>query len=147
MGNKPVLKPAEKCALVMEQFLRLLHDCGMDRGDVDLLNGRGPVAERLILDADVRLTQFTGSSKVAEHLLEVTKGKVKIEDAGFDWKILGPDVVQFPVQFYFIFLDFSRRQRDYPSAGGSNQDFGHCTIPTVGLYRKLVESLPPINQT
>lgn len=92
MGNKPVLKPAEKCALVMEQFLHLLHDCGMDTKDVDLLNCQGPVAERLILDADVRLTQFTGSSHVAERLLEVTKGKVKIEDAGFDWKILGPDV-------------------------------------------------------
>lgn len=23
------------------------------------------------------------------------KGKVKIEDAGFDWKILGPDVSEF----------------------------------------------------
>ena len=92
MGNKPVLKPAEKCALVMEQFLHLLHDAGMPKEDVDLLNCRGPVAERLILDADVRLTQFTGSSRVAEMLLEKTKGKVKIEDAGFDWKILGPDV-------------------------------------------------------
>jgi 1-pyrroline-5-carboxylate dehydrogenase len=25
-------------------------------------------------------------------LVELTKGKIKIEDAGFDWKILGPDV-------------------------------------------------------
>lgn len=92
MGNKPVLKPAEKCALVMEQFLHLLHDCGMDKADVDLLNCQGSVAEQLILDADVRLTQFTGSSRVAERLSEKTRGKVKIEDAGFDWKILGPDV-------------------------------------------------------
>ena len=92
MGNKPVLKPAEKCAVVMEQFIRLLHACGMDTSDVDLLNCQGPVAERLIVDANVRVTQFTGSSKVAEHLLQVTGGKVKIEDAGFDWKILGPDV-------------------------------------------------------
>ena len=36
----------------------------------------------------------------------------------------------------------------YPSsAGGRNLDFGRCTIPTEGLYRKLVESLPPINLT
>jgi len=26
-----------------------------------------------------------------------------------------------------------------PSAGGRNLDFCHCSIPTAGLYRKLVE--------
>jgi len=93
MGNKPVLKPAEKVAFVMEQFLHLLHDCGMPKEDVDLLNCQGPVAEELILSSPIRLTQFTGSSKIAEHLSRVTAGKVKIEDAGFDWKILGPDVL------------------------------------------------------
>lgn len=92
MGNKPVLKPAEKVAVVMEQFLHLLHECGMPKEDVDLLNCQGPVAEELIVKSPIRLTQFTGSSRVAERLLRVTCGKVKIEDAGFDWKILGPDV-------------------------------------------------------
>jgi 1-pyrroline-5-carboxylate dehydrogenase len=92
MGNKPVIKPAEKCALVMEQFLHLLHHCGMPKSDVDMLNCQGPVAEKLITTAPVRLTQFTGSTRVAELLSERTAGRIKIEDAGFDWKILGPDV-------------------------------------------------------
>eukprot|EP00560_Eucampia_antarctica_P001527 CAMPEP_0197833422 /NCGR_PEP_ID=MMETSP1437-20131217/18990_1 /TAXON_ID=49252 ORGANISM="Eucampia antarctica, Strain CCMP1452" /NCGR_SAMPLE_ID=MMETSP1437 /ASSEMBLY_ACC=CAM_ASM_001096 /LENGTH=489 /DNA_ID=CAMNT_0043437481 /DNA_START=291 /DNA_END=1760 /DNA_ORIENTATION=+ len=92
MGNKPVLKPAEKVAIVMEQFLHLLHHCGMPKEDVDLLNCQGPVAEALITGSSIRLTQFTGSSRVAELLSQKTGGKVKIEDAGFDWKILGPDV-------------------------------------------------------
>jgi 1-pyrroline-5-carboxylate dehydrogenase len=92
MGNKPVLKPAEKGAVVMEQFIRLLHHCGMPKQDVDFLNCRGHVAEDLIVKTPVRLTQFTGSSRIAEHLSQRTGGKVKIEDAGFDWKILGPDV-------------------------------------------------------
>jgi len=92
MGNKPVLKASEQVAFVMEQFLRLLIDCGMDPNDVDFLNCRGPVAQELIVETPVRVTQFTGSSKVAELLLKATSGKVKIEDAGFDWKILGPDV-------------------------------------------------------
>ena len=35
----------------------------------------------------------------------------------------------------------------YPSAGGRNLDFGRCSIPTVGLYGELVESLSPINRT
>jgi len=92
MGNKPVLKPAEKVSVVMEQYLRLLHQCGMPMTDVDFLNCHGVVAGELIRQAPIRLTQFTGSSRVAELLCNQTNGKVKIEDAGFDWKVLGPDV-------------------------------------------------------
>ena len=92
MGNKPVLKPSEQVSIVMEQFLRLLHDCGMDPADVDFLNCRGPVAQDVIVDTPVRLTQFTGSSRVGEILAEATHGKVRLEDAGFDWKVIGPDV-------------------------------------------------------
>ncbi|KAL3787805.1 hypothetical protein HJC23_003554 [Cyclotella cryptica] len=135
MGNKPVLKPAEKCALVMEQFLHLLHDAGMPKQDVDLLNCRGPVAERLILDADVRLTQFTGSSRVAEMLLEKTKGKVKIEDAGFDWKILGPDVD------HVDYVAWQCDQDAYACAGQkcSAQSilFAHKNWENAGLFEKL----------
>eukprot|EP00529_Nitzschia_sp_RCC80_P024974 CAMPEP_0113482694 /NCGR_PEP_ID=MMETSP0014_2-20120614/23054_1 /TAXON_ID=2857 /ORGANISM="Nitzschia sp." /LENGTH=530 /DNA_ID=CAMNT_0000376225 /DNA_START=316 /DNA_END=1908 /DNA_ORIENTATION=+ /assembly_acc=CAM_ASM_000159 len=92
MGNKPVLKPSEQVAFVMEQFLHLLVHCGMDPNDVDFLNCKGPVAQELIVETPVRITQFTGSSRVAELLLQATNGKVKIEDAGFDWKVIGPDV-------------------------------------------------------
>jgi 1-pyrroline-5-carboxylate dehydrogenase len=92
MGNKPVLKPSELCAIVMEQFLHLLHHCGMDKNGVDFLNCCGSVVQELILKTPVRMTQFTGSSQVAELLSCETHGKNKIEDAGFDWKILGPDV-------------------------------------------------------
>jgi 1-pyrroline-5-carboxylate dehydrogenase len=76
----------------MEQFLRLLHDCGMDPADVDFLNCKGPVAQQVITEVPVRLTQFTGSSKVGELLAKATHGKVRLEDAGFDWKVIGPDV-------------------------------------------------------
>lgn len=34
----------------------------------------------------------SGSQRVAEKLAGDTRGKVYLEDAGFDWKILGPDV-------------------------------------------------------
>jgi len=46
----------------------------------------------ITLQANPRMTLFTGSSKVAEKLTVVLKGRIKLEDAGFDWKILGPDV-------------------------------------------------------
>lgn len=137
MGNKPVLKPAEKCSLVMEQFLHLLHHCGMDKNDVDLLNCQGQVAEQLIIDtdADVRLTQFTGSSHVAERLLEKTGGKVKIEDAGFDWKIIGPDVDE---------VDYVAWQCDQDAYACSGQKcsaesilFAHENWENAGLFDKM----------
>jgi 1-pyrroline-5-carboxylate dehydrogenase len=138
MGNKPVLKPAEKCALVMEQFLHLLHDCGMDSKDVDLLNCQGPVAEQLILNSPIRLTQFTGSSRVAEMLLEKTKGKVKIEDAGFDWKILGPDVDD---------VDYVAWQCDQDAYACSGQKcsaesilFAHENWEKAGLFDKMKQN-------
>mmetsp|Transcript_3774 Transcript_3774/g.8310 ORF Transcript_3774/g.8310 Transcript_3774/m.8310 type:complete len:548 (+) Transcript_3774:71-1714(+) len=135
MGNKPTLKPAEKCALVMEQFLHLLHECGMDKKDVDLLNCQGPVAERLILDADVRLTQFTGSSRVAEMLLQRTNGKVRIEDAGFDWKIIGPDVDNVD------YVAWQCDQDAYACAGQkcSAQSilFAHENWENAGLFDKM----------
>ena len=59
MGNKPVLKPAEKVSVVMEQFLRLLHDCGLPKEDVDLLNCEGAVAGELLNRAPVRVTQVS----------------------------------------------------------------------------------------
>ena len=92
MGNKVLVKNCIKTSLVIEQFIRLLHYCGMPMTDVDLLHGRNNI-EKLIKDNIFRNIQFTGSSKIANHLSEITKGKVKIEDSGFDWKIIGPDIL------------------------------------------------------
>lgn len=92
MGNKPVLKVDSKVCIVMEQMLRLLHDCGLPLKDVDFLNSDGKTMNKLLLEGKPRMTLFTGSSRVAEKLAGDLKGRIKIEDAGFDWKILGPDV-------------------------------------------------------
>lgn len=92
MGNRPTLKSDTKVAVVMEQYIRMLEHCGMPVTDMDFINCDGPVMGSIIDTKCFRTIQFTGSSKVAEHLSKETHGKVKIEDAGFDWKILGPDV-------------------------------------------------------
>ncbi|KAL8225650.1 hypothetical protein R6Q57_018207 [Mikania cordata] len=92
MGNKPVLKVDSKVSIVMEQMLRLLHDCGMPMDDVDFINSDGKTMNKLLLEAKPRMTLFTGSSKVADKLAYDLNGRIKLEDAGFDWKILGPDV-------------------------------------------------------
>lgn len=92
MGNKPLLKVDSKVSIVMDQMLRLLHHCGLPKEDVDFINSDGKTMNKLLLEANPRMTLFTGSSRVAEKLALDLKGRVKLEDAGFDWKILGPDV-------------------------------------------------------
>ena len=38
------------------------------------------------------MCRFTGRQAVAEKLTLDLRGRVKLADAGYDWKILGPDV-------------------------------------------------------
>jgi len=44
------------------------------------------------VSGNARMTLFTGSQAVADKLAVDLKGRLKLEDAGFDWKVLGPDV-------------------------------------------------------
>ncbi|KAJ4834219.1 hypothetical protein Tsubulata_047707 [Turnera subulata] len=92
MGNKPVLKVDSKVCIVMEQMMRLLHHCGLPIDDADFINSDGKTMNKLLLEGNPRMTLFTGSSRVADKLAVDLKGRIKLEDAGFDWKILGPDV-------------------------------------------------------
>jgi 1-pyrroline-5-carboxylate dehydrogenase len=92
MGNKPLLHVDRRVAIVCEQFVRLLHACGAPTDDVDVVNGHGPVVTEILAKAGARSTLFTGSRRVAETLSTALGGRVFLEDAGFDWKVLGPDV-------------------------------------------------------
>ena len=93
MGNRPLVKIDSKVSAVFEQFIRLLIHCGLDPNDLDYIHCRGETMGKLIDEAadTIRLVQFTGSSTVAEHVAASMRGKVRLEDAGFDWKIIGPD--------------------------------------------------------
>jgi len=79
MGNKPLVKVDSKVSAVFEQFLRLLIDCGLPPGDVDLIHCRGRVMGELIEQAKstLRMVQFTGSSDVAEIIADVMNGRVR----------------------------------------------------------------------
>ena len=92
MGNKPIIKGDTRTNIVLEQWIRMLHYCGLPKEDVDFLYADGPVMQKILLKSEVRNTLFTGSSKIAEHLARLLNGKIKLEDGGYDWKILGPDV-------------------------------------------------------
>jgi len=93
MGNKPLVKVDSKVSAVFEQFLRLLIEAGLPAGDVDLIHCRGSEMGKLLSAAkgDLKMVQFTGSSEVAERIADQFNGAVKLEDAGFDWKVIGPD--------------------------------------------------------
>ena len=70
----------------------MLIACGMPADNLDFIHCGGRTMGELIATAPFRTTQFTGSCEVAEGLARETHGKVRLEDAGFDWKIFGPDV-------------------------------------------------------
>jgi 1-pyrroline-5-carboxylate dehydrogenase len=93
MGNRPLVKVDSKVSAVFEQFLRLLIHCGLPANDVDLIHCRGSEMGKLLSLArgDLKLVQFTGSSEVAERIANQFNGAVRLEDAGFDWKVIGPD--------------------------------------------------------
>jgi len=70
----------------------MLQYCGLPKEDVDFIHGRGGVAEKILKKGKARMTLFTGASETGEHLVKSLDGRVRLEDGGFDWKVLGPDV-------------------------------------------------------
>lgn len=137
MGNKPVLKSDQKVSVIMEQFVRMLvNNCGLNPTDVDFINSDGPVMQKLLRYSKPRTTLFTGSSKVAEMLVRETKGKIKIEDAGFDWKVLGPDVPRKNSE-----IDYVAWQSDQDAYGFSGQKCSAQSILFMDRKWKKVDFL------
>lgn len=95
MGNKCLVKPDNRTGIPSEAFIRLLHYAGLPKNDLDLMYADGPVTEEFLRttteNGSLRMTLFTGSQSIADKLIKVTHGRIKLEDAGFDWKVLGPD--------------------------------------------------------
>jgi 1-pyrroline-5-carboxylate dehydrogenase len=49
MGNKPVVKGDTRCNIVLEQWIRMLHYCGLPKEDMDFLYADGPLMEKILL--------------------------------------------------------------------------------------------------
>lgn len=89
MGNRPTLHVDPRVVVVMERFLRDLHEVGgLDKRKVNLLNGYPQIINNFLKRHQPEMTCFTGSSEVADKLTKDLNGKIKIEDAGFNWKIV-----------------------------------------------------------
>jgi len=137
MGNQCTTKVDSKVAICMEQFIRLLHHVGLPKTDIDFIYCDGPVMNELMVQGNSRMCLFTGSQPIADKLTIDLRGRVKLEDAGFDWKILGPDV---------NYADYVAWQSDQDAYAFSGQKcsaqsmlFMHenWTTPEVDIIAKL----------
>ena len=81
-GNKVLLKPCSRVNLVCEQLVHDLLYCGLDPKYIDLVHADRQNVDSLFSELKniLRVVQFTGSSRVAEHLMKTFNGKVRIED-------------------------------------------------------------------
>jgi RHH-type transcriptional regulator, proline utilization regulon repressor / proline dehydrogenase / delta 1-pyrroline-5-carboxylate dehydrogenase len=68
-GNVALAKPAEQTPLIAFEMVRILHDCGVPLGALQLLPGPGEtVGAALVSDFRVQGVVFTGSTEVAKIL-------------------------------------------------------------------------------
>ena len=112
MGNRPTVHVDRRVAICMEQFIRMLHHVGLPKEDMDYIYCEGPVMNHVMVQGNSRMCLFTGSQAVAEKLTLDLRGRVKLEDAGYDWKILGPDPSE---------VDYVVWQADQDAYGASGQ--------------------------
>lgn len=141
MGNRPTLKVPQLQAPVMEQWMHLLHHCGLPKTDIDFLNAGGAVTNDFLVRSQPRVTQFTGGCEVAEKLALDLRGKIRIEDAGFDWKILGPDVPTSREGFDYVAFTCDQDAYAYSGQKCSAQSalFMHENWAKAGFEAKIVE--------
>lgn len=137
MGNQITCKVDEKVQICMEQFLRMMHHAGLPKTDVDLIYCRGPVMNKVLVDGNARMTLFTGSQHIAEKLCQDLRGRVKLEDAGFDWKVLGPD----PSDVDYVVWQADQDAYSFGGQKCSAQSmlFVHENWDKVGVVEKLAE--------
>lgn len=83
---------------------------------MDFIHCDGPLMENILKKGKSNMTLFTGSSKVGEHLVKKLDGKVRLEDGGYDWKILGHDVPKNQSE-----IDYVAWQCDQDAYGHSGQ--------------------------
>mmetsp|Transcript_57659 Transcript_57659/g.122656 ORF Transcript_57659/g.122656 Transcript_57659/m.122656 type:complete len:555 (-) Transcript_57659:366-2030(-) len=138
MGNQITTKVDEKVQLCMEQFIRMLHHVGLPKTDIDLIYCKGPVMNKILVDGQSRMLLFTGSQHIAEKLCSDLKGRVKLEDAGFDWKVLGPD----PSDVEYVAWQADQDAYAFSGQKCSAQSmlFVHENWNKIGIVEKLAEA-------
>ncbi|MCZ6484433.1 MAG: CoA-acylating methylmalonate-semialdehyde dehydrogenase [Acidobacteria bacterium] len=67
-GNTFICKPSEKVPLSMQMVFELIHESGLPRGVVNLVNGGKETVDAILEHSKIRAISFVGSSAVAQHV-------------------------------------------------------------------------------
>ncbi|MDI1437169.1 aldehyde dehydrogenase family protein [Polyangium sorediatum] len=84
-GNTCVLKPAETTPLTALLLAKILEECDLPPGVVNIVTGAGPTGAALVAHPDVDKVAFTGSTDVGKRIqkaLSGTKKKLTLELGG-----------------------------------------------------------------
>ncbi|MBC7428784.1 MAG: aldehyde dehydrogenase family protein [Bacteriovorax sp.] len=71
-GNSIIFKPSEKTCYSAQLLLECFHTAGFPSGVVNLIQGDGEVARRLLKEKSIKAIFFTGSKEVGKKIIEVT---------------------------------------------------------------------------
>ncbi len=67
-GNCMILKPSEKVPLTSARMFELLHETGLPKGVVQLINGGKETVDAILQHPTIRAVSFVGSSPVAHYV-------------------------------------------------------------------------------
>lgn len=97
-GNSIIFKPSEKTCYSAQLLIECFHAAGFPTGVVNLIQGDGEVARRLLKEKAIKGVFFTGSKEVGKKILEVThhdlSKQVSLELGGKNTTILHSDANQ-----------------------------------------------------
>ncbi len=67
-GNTYIIKPSEKVPMTMQVIFRLIHELGLPKGVINLVNGGKEAVDAILEHPVVRAVTFVGSSTVAKYV-------------------------------------------------------------------------------
>lgn len=94
-GNSIIFKPSEKTSYSAQLLIECFHSAGFPQGVVNLIQGGGEVARRLLKEKIIKGVFFTGSKEVGKKIIEITHHDlsklVSLELGGKNTSILHED--------------------------------------------------------
>jgi succinylglutamic semialdehyde dehydrogenase len=71
-GNSIIFKPSEKTCYSAQLMIECFHSAGFPSGVINLIQGDGEVARRLLKEKSIKGVFFTGSKEVGKKILDIT---------------------------------------------------------------------------
>ncbi|MBP9681426.1 MAG: aldehyde dehydrogenase family protein [Bacteriovorax sp.] len=94
-GNSIIFKPSEKTCYSAQILIECFHAAGFPAGVINMIQGDGEIARRLLKEKSIKAVFFTGSKEVGKKILDITHndlGKlVSLELGGKNTTILHSD--------------------------------------------------------